>query len=85
MALIFLRMPIGLAMLVCGLGGTALVTGGWLVVLARLKTETFGTFSSYSLSIVPLFLLMGQFSTLGGMSTSLFKAAEVGWDIARVV
>lgn len=76
MALIFLRMPIGLAMLVCGLGGTALVTGGWLVVLARLKTETFGTFSSYSLSIVPLFLLMGQFSTLGGMSTSLFKAAE---------
>lgn len=69
-------MPIGLAMLVCGLGGTALVTGGWLVVLARLKTETFGTFSSYSLSIVPLFLLMGQFSTLGGMSTSLFKAAE---------
>lgn len=74
--LIFLRMPIGLAMLVCGLGGTALATGGWLVVLAKLKTETYYTFSSYSLSIVPLFLLMGQFSTLGGMSSSLFKAAE---------
>jgi len=74
--LIFLRMPIGLAMLVCGLGGTAIVTDGWLVVLSRLKTETYFTFSSYSLSIVPLFLLMGQFSTLGGMSQSLFKAAE---------
>jgi len=74
--LIFLRMPIGLAMLVVGLGGTAMITGGWTVVLAKLKTETFTTFSSYSLSIVPLFLLMGQFATLGGMSTSLFNAAE---------
>jgi len=76
MLLIFMRMPIGLAMLVVGLGGTTLITGGWIVVLARLKTETYTTFSSYSLSIVPLFLLMGQFATLGGMSTSLFKAAE---------
>lgn len=76
LGLIFLRMPIGLAMMVCGLGGTIWVTGGSVVVLAKLKTETYSTFSSYSLSIVPLFLLMGQFATLGGMSTSLFKAAE---------
>jgi len=76
MVLIFLRMPIGLAMLVCGMGGTAFIMGGFDIVLARLKTETYGTFSSYSLSIVPLFLLMGQFATLGGMSTALFKAAE---------
>jgi len=76
MLLIFLRMPIGLAMLVCGLGGTAFIMGGFDIVLAKLKTETYGTFSSYSLSIVPLFLLMGQFATLGGMSTALFKAAE---------
>ncbi len=74
--LIFLRMPIGLAMLVCGLGGTMWITGGSLVVLAKLKNETYSTFSNYSLSIVPLFLLMGQFATLGGMSTALFKAAE---------
>ena len=76
LVLIFLRMPIGLAMLVVGLGGTAWVTGGSLVVLAKLKTETYSTFSSHSLSIVPLFLLMGQFATVGGMSTALFKAAE---------
>jgi len=74
--LIFLRMPIGLAMLVVGLGGTAWVSGGTLIVLAKLKGETYSTFSSYSLSIVPLFLLMGQFATLGGMSSALFKAAE---------
>lgn len=51
--LIFLRMPIGLAMLVVGLGGTAWVSGGTLIVLAKLKGETYSTFSSYSLSIVP--------------------------------
>jgi len=74
--LIFLRMPIGLAMLVCGIVGTMWITGGETVVLAKLKNETYSTFSNHSLSIVPLFLLMGQFATLGGMSTALFKAAE---------
>ncbi|WP_375175746.1 TRAP transporter large permease [Pseudooceanicola sp.] len=74
--LIFLRMPIGLAMFSVGMGGLFYVTGGTVVALARLKSETFSTFSSYSLSIVPMFLLMGQFATLGGMSKALFKAAE---------
>lgn len=74
--LIFIRMPIGVAMIVCGLGGTALMLGDWTVVLAKMKSETYSTFSSHSLSIVPLFLLMGQFASLGGMSQSLFKAAE---------
>ncbi|QPM91023.1 TRAP transporter large permease [Pseudooceanicola algae] len=74
--LIFLRMPIGLAMFVVGFVGLSWVTGGTVVALAKLKSETFSTFSSYSLSIVPLFLLMGQFATLGGMSQALFKAAE---------
>ena len=74
--LIFLRLPIGLAMLLCGIAGTWIISGSPLPILSRLKGETFSTFSSYSLSIIPLFLLMGQFATLGGMSTSLFKAAE---------
>ncbi|WP_349366500.1 MAG: TRAP transporter large permease [Nitratireductor rhodophyticola] len=74
--LIFVRLPIGLAMLLCGLGGSWLVFGNVTPVLAKLKNETYSTFSGYSLSIVPLFLLMGQFATLGGMSRALFKAAE---------
>ena len=74
--LIFLRMPIGLAMFVVGFGGLNLVTGSNLEALARMKSETYSTFSSYSLSIIPMFLLMGQFATLGGMSQALFRAAE---------
>ena len=74
--LIFIRVPIGLAMFLVGLVGLYLVTGSFNLPLARLKSETFSTFSSYTLSIVPMFLLMGHFATLGGMSTALFKAAE---------
>ena len=76
LGLIFLRIPIGLAMLMIGFFGTWLVTGSWTPILAQLKSLTYDTFSSYSLSIVPLFLLMGQFATRGGMSQALFKAAE---------
>jgi len=74
--MIFLRAPIGLAMLICGLGGLTIATGGPNMVLAKLKSESYSTFSSYSLSIIPIFLLMGQFATLGGMSQALFRAAE---------
>ncbi|MBT8408174.1 MAG: TRAP transporter large permease subunit, partial [Alphaproteobacteria bacterium] len=76
LALIFLRAPIGLAMMICGIGGLYLALGTPAVVMAKLKSETYSTFSSYSLSIIPMFLLMGQFATLSGMSQALFKAAE---------
>ena len=76
LGLIFLRIPISLAMLICGLGGIVLVTDGFNVALAKLKTEPFQTFSSYSLSIVPIFLLMGQFAARGGMSRALFRTTE---------
>ena len=74
--LIFLRAPIGLAMMICGLGGLYLATGSPNIILSKLKSETYSTFSSYSLTIIPMFLLMGQFATHSGMSSSLFKAAE---------
>ena len=76
MFLILIRVPIGLAMFLVGLVGLTIVTGGTNMAFARLKSETYTTFSSYSLTIVPMFLLMGQFATLGGMSSALFKAAE---------
>lgn len=74
--LIFLRIPIGLSMLALGLGGAWLVYGSAAPLLNQMKTLAYGTFSTHSLSIVPLFLLMGQFASLGGMSQALFKAGE---------
>lgn len=75
LALIFLRVPIGLAMLGVGLAGSWMITGTPMPAVAQFKHLTYSTFASYSLSVVPLFLLMGQFATLGGLSTSLFNAA----------
>ncbi|MEM7523553.1 MAG: TRAP transporter large permease [Pseudomonadota bacterium] len=74
--LVFLRTPIALAMIAVGVGGTYLVIGNPMMTLNQLKTLSYGTFSNYSFSIIPLFLLMGQFATLSGMSKSLFRAAE---------
>ena len=74
--LIFLRVPIGLAMLSLGLVGAWLVYGSLAPLLNQMKSLAYSTFSSHSLSIVPLFLLMGQFASLGGMSQALFKAGE---------
>lgn len=74
--MIFLRIPIGLAMLICGLTGSYIIMGSPTPLLSRLKHETYSTFANYSYSIIPLFLLMGQFAMLGGMSQALFKAAE---------
>jgi len=74
--LILLRLPIGLCMLAIGILGSVIVNGSWLQALSQLKSLTYDTFSNYSLSIIPMFLLMGQFATHGGLSKSLFRAAE---------
>ncbi|WP_424943033.1 TRAP transporter large permease [Aliiroseovarius crassostreae] len=73
---IFLRLPIGLAMGLTGFFGIWYMMGHPKVTLSQLKTLSYDTFSSYSLSIVPLFLLMGQFATKSGMSGALFNAAS---------
>ena len=76
LVLLFLRVPIGLSMLLIGLVGSWQVYGNIMPLLQQMKTLAYTQFSNHSLSIVPLFLLMGQFAALGGMSRSLFKAAE---------
>lgn len=74
LGMIFLRVPIGLAMLICGIVGTGLVAG-WVPIMASLKSLTYDVLSNHSLSIIPMFLLMGQFATKGGISRALFQAA----------
>jgi C4-dicarboxylate transporter, DctM subunit len=76
LVLIFLRMPIGLAMLLVGFAGSWAVYGDLSPLLHQMKSIAYSQFSVHSLSIVPLFLLMGQFAALGGISQALFKAAE---------
>ena len=74
-ALLAIRVPIGVAMLAVGIGGYAAIVG-WPPTLNVLKTLAYERFSSYTFSIVPLFLLMGEFAGVGGVSQALFKSAN---------
>ena len=73
---IFLRMPIAIAMAVAGFVGSWIIRGNPTAVLSQMKSMSYDMFSSYSLSIVPMFLLMGQFATKSGMSKALFETAS---------
>ena len=80
--LILLRVPVAVAMLTTGIAGYAALAG-WGPVLAYLKSAAYWRFSSYDLSVVPLFLLMGQLATRAGLSRALFDAASVAFGRTR--
>jgi len=75
MAMLAVRIPIGVAMVVVGMGGFALVAGV-SPLLAVLKTQMFYQYLNYDLSVIPLFMLMGQFAAKAGLSQALFTAAN---------
>ncbi|MBP0483505.1 TRAP transporter large permease [Sagittula sp. M10.9X] len=78
--LIAIRMPIAYAMIIVGGVGTA-VLNGWPIVLSQLKDLAYAQFSTYDLSVVPLFVLMGAIAARTGLSADLFRAAHawLGW------
>ena len=75
LGLMAIRVPIAAAMFVAGVAGY-LALSGWQPLMAHLKNYAYGRFSSYDLSVIPLFMLMGQFATQGGLSRSLFSFAN---------
>lgn len=73
--LIALRVPIGVAMISVGLVGYTAIAG-WVPLLSFLKTEAYWRFSSFDFSVIPLFLMMGNFANRAGVTTALFRAAS---------
>jgi tripartite ATP-independent transporter DctM subunit len=71
--LMALRVPIAVAMGLVGLVGLALMRS-WPAALSATGGE-FVDIGSYTLSVVPLFVLMGNFVTRAGMSRDLYRAA----------
>jgi tripartite ATP-independent transporter DctM subunit len=70
-----LRMQIGLAMLIVGFVGFAILasTSGSLTLLGMVP---YATASAYGLSVIPLFMLMGMFLSYGGLGRDIFEAAN---------
>jgi tripartite ATP-independent transporter DctM subunit len=73
-ALMVFRMPVGMAMLAAGYFGTVLISGT-RSANALLVTETFSAASNYSLTVIPLFILMGNIASVAGFSSRLYEAA----------
>jgi len=76
MLLCCLRVPISFAMAIVGFVGYAYMRDwNWMVASATIQTKLYETGRNYTLSVVPLFILMGNFVTRAGMSQELFRAA----------
>ncbi len=74
--LIFLLgMPVGFAMGLVGLAGFCYLVSpeAGLSLLAR---DVFTTFSSYSLTVIPMFVFMGSIAYASGMSRRLYEASH---------
>jgi len=75
LGLIALRCPVGLAMLLTGAGGYLTILD-WATLLNYLKTTPYHLFANYTLSVIPLFILMGALAERGGLARDLFAAAN---------
>ena len=77
MTLLLLRVHIGLTMLVGGAACFWAVNDGDLSsLLFTLNDLAYSRLSNYDLAVIPLFVMMGQFATHGGLSRSIFRCAS---------
>ncbi len=74
LVLIALRLHVGAAMFVTGCFGYAYLSSS-PALFAFLKTNAYNLFASYTLSVIPLFILMGALAEQSGLSRALFRAA----------
>ena len=74
--LLFLRMPIAFSMAFVGFLGLAYLND-FRAAFYTLAMDIYEIFSSYPLSVVTMFVLMGSFAFASGMGTRLYKAAYV--------
>jgi C4-dicarboxylate transporter, DctM subunit len=76
LVLMALRTPIAIAMFIAGALGYV-GQAGWSPLANFLNAQAYARFASYDLSVIPLFILMGNFATQGGISRALFEFASV--------
>jgi TRAP-type mannitol/chloroaromatic compound transport system permease large subunit len=70
--LLAMRVYIGIAMMTVGFVGTAMLIG-WTPALDLLGLVPMDETKVYSMSVIPLFILMGQFAFVSGISTDIYQ------------
>ncbi|MFN3546971.1 MAG: TRAP transporter large permease [Mesorhizobium sp.] len=81
-AMMALRVPIGIAMGMVGIGGFAAITG-FKPALNLLAQSPIRVITDFNLSLIPFFILMGVFATNSGMSRELFRAGHAWLGFLR--
>ena len=72
--LIALHVPIGAAIGIAGVVGFGLLAG-WAPAFSLIGTEYVTVFTNAELAVIPLFLLMGSFAGVSGLSSDIYKLA----------
>jgi tripartite ATP-independent transporter DctM subunit len=80
--LIFARVPIAISLALSGLVGYAALDG-WPTALKMFGTVPFNLASAYSLSVIPLFILMGAVASRANMASELFEACNAVFSGVR--
>lgn len=80
--MMFLRVPVGVAMGIVGITGFGLLTS-WRTAFNLLAQSPFSTVTDFNLSVVPMFILMGAFASGSGMSRDLFAASRAWFGHLR--
>lgn len=75
-AILFVRIPVWIALLICGVAGNTILSN-FDAAASITGTGAFDTVSNYGLSVIPLFILMGEVATNSRLSAELFQAARV--------
>ena len=75
LVLMFARVPIAVSMAIVGFIGLGMLRN-WNASMASVTSVVFETGFSYTFSVLPLFILMGNFVTRAGMSQELYRAAH---------
>jgi len=73
--LMLLRVPVGMAMGLVGISGYALISGGG-PALKLIGQTSMRTVTDYTFGVIPMFMLMGAFVSVSGVSRELFRAAN---------
>lgn len=77
MVLIFLSVPIAFAMGIIGMLGMLTLNMNFGATFSSLGSSSFNYATSYVLSVIPMFCLMGEIAYHSGISRDLFNAANV--------
>ncbi|RVT50945.1 TRAP transporter large permease [Rubrivivax albus] len=75
LVLIFLHVPIGIAMAFVGVGGFAMVAD-WAPALSLLASEPAATLTNLDLAVIPLFMLMGNLAASAGLANDIYNIAH---------